>query len=96
MTTYKTNDLFGIPDELNKPATTAKQHKSVKASTASVVDSTARLPGRVFYLGSQGVVAPGLPSQFLPSSAPLSTGANESRRVPSGLKLFSTKTCLKP
>ncbi|MDP4909370.1 MAG: hypothetical protein NWQ00_03005 [Burkholderiaceae bacterium] len=83
MTTYKTNDLFGIPDELNKPATTAKQHKSVKASTASVVDSTARLPGQGFL---PGLSRRGRPRLAKPISAVERTAEHRRKRIAKGAK----------
>lgn len=104
MTVYKIIDLFGVPDELNKPAqglkkrsprkprakpattkaeTTAKQHKSVKASTLSVADSTARLPGQGFL---PGLSRRGRPRLAQPVSAVERTAEHRRKRIAKGAK----------
>jgi hypothetical protein len=104
MTAYKTNDLFGVPDELNKPAqglekrsprkprakptateasTTAKQHKSVKASTPGVAESTARLPGQGFL---PGLSRRGRPRLAQPISAVERTAEHRRKRIANGAK----------
>jgi hypothetical protein len=83
MTTYISNDLFGVPDELNKSARTAKQYKPVKASTPSVADSTARLPGQGFL---PGLSRRGRPRLSKPISAVERTAEHRRKRIANGAK----------
>lgn len=83
MTTYKTNDLFDVPDKFNKPATTIKQLKSVKVSTPRVADSTARLPGQGFL---PGLSRRGRPRLGKPISAVERTAEHRRKRIAKGAK----------